>query len=91
MRISVEAANELSESKLKALIKQHGGIDAMPRMKVGMSRNISGTLEVVKYLCTYMYVHTNVYIDTYMYFFHVFACIFIYIYINIYLKIITLF
>jgi hypothetical protein len=35
MRIAVEAANDLSESKLKTLIKVHGGIDAMPRMKVG--------------------------------------------------------
>mmetsp|Transcript_16547 Transcript_16547/g.15889 ORF Transcript_16547/g.15889 Transcript_16547/m.15889 type:complete len:333 (+) Transcript_16547:86-1084(+) len=46
MRIAVESANDLSESKLKALIKLHGGMDAMPRMKVGSTEAMDKTAYV---------------------------------------------
>ena len=46
MKASIIAANQLSETRLKSLIRTHGGIDAMPKMRTGSTDKMDKTVYV---------------------------------------------
>lgn len=46
MKASLIAASELSETRLKALIRTHGGIDSMPKMRTGSTDKMDKTVYV---------------------------------------------